>query len=335
MIVRAQAGNQVRRVVDIPVLRHYPLAVSQHDHEASAGLALSLRGQPAEFSEGEVSLDKTIIGAGLILWGLAAAAPLGAQFLPEEIAQRGQWEEFMLGAEIIRSELLGQGVTKPWKLYLKRSDVEAMGAWKNIDKKISTGGRDNWKYEIAAYRIDKLIGLNMVPPAVEKEFKGKAGALSLWAETKYSLLDIMEKGTKMPASAMKSTEDMGYIYRLWCSLIANDDPTQENIKYTEDWRMILIDHSRAFRSDKKYTERLVFGLNGIKKYQADGRPFVIRRVPRELFERIKALDAAAISQAVGPYLADKEIRSVIARIKLIEDEIAAMIKQYGEASVLY
>jgi hypothetical protein len=280
-------------------------------------------------------MDKKLFGIGLIILGLAAAVPLRAQFLPEEIAQRDGWEEFMLTAEIVGSERVGQGVTKPWKLHLKKGDLEQAGAWKDIDKRISTGGRDSWKYEIAAYRLDKLIGLGMVPPAVEKAFRGKPGALSLWTDTRYNLLDVMEQGIKMPVSALKSTEDMGFVYRLWCSLIANDDPTQENIRYTGDWRMILIDHSRAFRSDRKYTERLVFGLNGIKRYQADGRPFIIRRVPRALLERIKALDFDAVKQAVGSYLADQEIQSVVARVKLIEAEMAEMVRQYGQAAVLY
>jgi hypothetical protein len=118
-------------------------------------------------------------------------------------------------------------------------------------------------------------------------------------------------------------------------LIANDDPTQENLKYTEDWRTILIDHSRAFRSDKEYTERLVLGINGIKKTQADGKPFLIRRVPRVLLDKITALDFASIKQAVGPYLTGKEIESIIARTKLIQAEIDAMIKESGEGKVLY
>ena len=175
----------------------------------------------------------------------------------------------------------------------------------------------------------------MVPPAVEKEFRGKAGALSLWVDSKYNLGEIVEQRIEIAESAQKHIEDMGYIYRIWCCLIANDDPTQENIRYTEDWRMILIDHSRAFRSDKEYAERLVFGINGIKRYQADGKPFLILRVPRALFERIKGLDSAAVKQAVGPYLNDKEIQSTVARVKLIENEIAEMVKLYGESEVLY
>jgi hypothetical protein len=288
-----------------------------------------------EFTVRRQAMAKRLLGIGLLLLGVVSVAPLRAQFLPQEIGQRDQWERFLLEAEIVKAEPLSQGVTKPWKLYLRKGDVEAAGAWKNINRKLGGGGRDGWKYEIAAYRLDKLIGLGMVPPAVEKEFRGKAGALSLWADSKYNLVDIVEQGIQFPGSAQKHVDDMGFVYRLWGSLIANDDPTQENIRYTEDWRMILIDHSRAFRTDKEYTTRLVFGVNGIKKYQATGQPYLIRRVPRGLLERIKALDADAIKQAVGPYLTDKEIQAVVARVRLIEKEMAEMIKQHGEGTVLY
>lgn len=258
-----------------------------------------------------------------------------SQFTAEEIAQRAQWEEFLQTAEITKYELIGEGVTKPWKLFLKKDGIEKKAAWKDVDLNLGGGARDCWKYEIAAYRLDKLVGLNMVPPYVEREFQGKKGALSLWVDIKYSVLEIMEQGIKIPETALKKVDDMKYVTRLWYCLIANDDPTQENLKYTEDWRTILIDHSRAFRSNKEYTQRLVFGINGIKKTQADGKPFLIRRIPRVLLDKIKALDFARIKQAVGPYLTDKEIESIIARTKLIQAEIDAMIKESGEGKVLY
>jgi hypothetical protein len=271
---------------------------------------------------------------GVILCLGAVAGAMG-QFSSQQLAQREQWEEFLSTAEIVKSERIGQGVTKPWKLYLKKGDVEASAAWKDVHQNLGGGALDHWRFEIAAYRIDKLIGLNMVPPAVEREFRGKQGGLSLWAESQYNLVQIMERNLKVPKSTQKYIEDMGYVYRLWSCLIANDDPTQENVRYTKDWKMILIDHSRAFRSDKKYTTRLVFGTKGIKKHLADGKPYLIRRAPRALLERIEALDQAGIKQAVGTYLTDVEIESVVARIKLIHDEIAEMIKQFGEDNVLY
>lgn len=266
---------------------------------------------------------------------LLIAPSVYSQFTAEEIARRAQWEEFLQTADITKYELIGEGVTKPWKLFLKKDGIEKKAAWKDVDLNLGGAARDSWKYEIAAYRLDKLIGLNMVPPYVEREFQGKKGTLSLWVDSKYSVLEIMEQGIKIPETAQKKVDDMKYVTRLWYCLIANDDPTQENLKYTEDWRTILIDHSRAFRSNKEYTQRLVFGINGIKRTQADGKPFLIRRIPRVLLDKIKALDFASIKQAVGPYLTDKEIESIIARTKLIQAEIEEMIKQSGEGKVLY
>jgi len=280
-------------------------------------------------------MKKRLLVTNLFLLCLVAGFPVWGQFTAEEVSQRTQWEEFLKAAEIVKYEPIGEGVTRPWKLYLKEGDIEKKAAWKNVDKDLGWGAMDSWKYEIAAYRLDKLIGLNMVPPAVEREFKGEKGALSLWADSKYSLLKIMEEGIKVPKSALQQIDDMKYVTRLWYCLIANDDPTQENIKLTEDLRTILVDHSRAFRSNKEYTKRLVLGMKGIKKNKADGKPFLIRRVPRVLLDKINALDFANIKQAVGPYLTDKEIESIIARKKLIQDEIAEMIKQNGEDKVLY
>ena len=59
----------------------------------------------------------------------AGAAPLTAQFRPEEIAQREMWENFMRTAEIIKFEPVGEGVTHPWKLTLRRGDVEQPALW--------------------------------------------------------------------------------------------------------------------------------------------------------------------------------------------------------------
>ena len=255
------------------------------------------------------------------------------QFQPGEIAQREQWEEFLKTADIVKSGLIGEGVTNPWKLYLRKGAVERKGAWKGIDERHGDFA-DSWKYEIAAYRIDKLIGLNMVPPTVEREFKGKRGDLSLWIENRGSLLDVEEKKIPIPDWAQASINDMKYVSRLWACLVANDDLTQQNILITEDWRTILIDHSRAFRWTKKFTEKLIYGAHGIKTLE-DGRPILFRRVPRRLVDSIKALDFASIKQAVGPYLTDQEIAAVVARKKLILDEIDEMVKQQGEDKVLY
>jgi hypothetical protein len=268
-----------------------------------------------------------------ILLAAAVPAAVRAQFLSDEIALRPAREEFLRTAEIVRSEEIGEGVTKPYKLYLRKDGLELKAAWKN-PQGLMQGFLEGWQYEIAAYRMDKLIGLNMVPPAVEREFQGKPGALVLWAENKYSLLKIMEQGIRIPDEARDHTEKMKWLTRAWDSLIANEDRTQQNILYTGDWRIILFDHSRAFRSEGEFARRLMFGRDGIKKSET-GEPFLFRRVPGWFVERIKTLTYDEIRGAVGTTLTDKEIKAILARRDLLLKEIARMVEEQGREAVLW
>ena len=272
---------------------------------------------------------KIIFIAVLILF-LAQNYNIIAQFTPEELGERANWEEFLKTAEIIKYEEIGEGVTKPIKLYLKKGDTEARGIWKN-PKGIQEGFLEGWEYEIAAYQMDKILELNMVPPTVGREFEGKKGSLQLWVEAEFSLLDIMEEKIAMPASGSESDniQKTKYLTRAFDSLIANEDRTQQNIFYTKDWRVILIDHSRSFRSSDKLTKQLMFGRTGIE----GNKPF--RQLPRAFVEKIKALDFDTIKEAVGLYLQDKEIKAILARKKLILAEIDEMIREKGEENVLY
>ncbi|GAI43886.1 unnamed protein product, partial [marine sediment metagenome] len=102
-----------------------------------------------------------------------------AQFTPEELAERAKWERFLKRAEIVRHEKIGEGITKPRRLYLKIGDIEASGAWKNPTG-VQQGFKEDWEYEIAAYKLDKFLELGMVPPTVERKFKGRRGSLQLW-----------------------------------------------------------------------------------------------------------------------------------------------------------
>ena len=41
---------------------------------------------------------------------------------------------------------------------------------------------ESYKAEIAAYRLDRLLDLHMVPPIVERELDGRTGAAVMWIE---------------------------------------------------------------------------------------------------------------------------------------------------------
>ncbi len=188
---------------------------------------------------------------------------------------------------------------------------------------------EGWQYEIAAYEMDKLLGLNMIPPTVEREFQGEKGSLQFWVASEMSDLERMDKGIRIPKSHLISWNRHKYLARAFDCLIGNEDRTQQNIRYTKDWHTILIDHSRSFRSSRKFTRYLVYGKNGIK-----GKKF-FRQLPRKFVDKIDSLDFESISTVVGLYLTDKEIKAVLKRKELLLTEINEMIEENGEVNVLY
>lgn len=251
-----------------------------------------------------------------------------AQFTPEELAKRPECEQILRDAEIIRVKEIGEGVTKPLRLYLKCEGQEVSGCWKN-PQGMAKGYLEGWQYEIAAYEMDKLLGVNMIPPTVEREYDGKKGSFQYWISGGMSDLERMDQGLEIPEAAVVTWAKSKYLQRAFDSLIGNEDRTQQNIRYSDDWRMILIDHSRSFRTSKKYTDNLIYGKNGAKEQK------LFRVLPRAFVEKVKALTFDSIKQVVGGYLTDKEIQAVLKRKLLLLDEIAEMIKEKGESRVLY
>jgi hypothetical protein len=251
-----------------------------------------------------------------------------AQLSPEELASRDKWEDFLKTAEIVGSVDIPEGVTKPIRVFLRKGELEGSGAWKKVEG-VRQGVLEGWQYEIAAYGMDKLLGLNMVPPTVEREFKGEKGSLQLWMTFEISDLDRMNRQIDVPSSSLDNWTKMKYLMRAFDSLIANEDRTQENVRYTKDWRMILIDHSRSFRSSKKFIKNLVYGKNGIKERK------LFRTLPRAFVEKIRNLNFDSIKEAAGSYLKDEELKAILVRKELLLKEINEMIKEKGEDSVLY
>jgi hypothetical protein len=286
----------------------------------------------------------------IVLTGLALALPLtalllacldadpragsgpAAQFLAEELAQRDKCEAFLQKAEVIESESRqmsgAEAVTSPWVLMLGLDGVKHRGLWKNPEGRMG-GYWEGWQYEIAAYRLDKHFGVGMVPPTVERRFRGTRGSCQYWVDGCISLKEKQEKRRQVPPIKVQSWNRATYLQRFLDNLIANEDRHSNQILITPDWRMILIDHSRSFRTSAKFTKSLLYSAGN-----SEG-PKLMSELPQALVEKLKALDFAAVRSAVGEYLSDDEIRAVVTRRDLILAEIGRLIKVNGEAKVLY
>lgn len=261
---------------------------------------------------------------------LAYTLPSFGQFTPEEIAERPKWEEFLLNANVVEKEQMGgsEAVTNPWRLTLELNGITKNGLWKNPEGRMK-GFIEGWKYEIAAYLFDKYLELNMVPPTVEKRFQENRGSCQLWVDAWMSLKKIKEKKIKVPSVKVFNYNRCLFLQRAFDNLIGNEDRHQNNYLFLEDWRMILIDHSRSFRTGKKWSTELLY----TEKHKEG--PMVMKELPRGLFEKIKSLNYDLIKGFVGEYLNDDEINAVLARKELIIKEIEKLIQQNGEDKVLY
>jgi len=269
--------------------------------------------------------------AAFVLGGtLVLAAPVLGQFTPAEAAGQDRWEEFLRTAEITGKEQMrgNTAVTSPWRLTLEKEGVARDALWKNPSGKMG-GYLEGWQYEIAAYLLNKHLGLNMVPPTVEREFRGDRGSAQLWIPDCMTLKERTEKKIRMPAAKVPGWNRATYLQRAWDNLIANEDRHQNQILITPDWRMILIDHSRSFRSSGKFTTELIF-----TRRHKDG-PKLMSALPRVFVEKIKALTFDGIRAITGTYLTDAEIRSILARRDLILAEIDGLIQNNGKDRVLY
>ncbi|MDP2915573.1 MAG: hypothetical protein Q8O91_08990 [Candidatus Aminicenantes bacterium] len=273
---------------------------------------------------------RSIIVLGLMFGILALGAAAFAQFLPEELAERAKWEEFLKTAEIIASEQMTSGaVTNPWVLTLKQGDVTKRALWKDITGR-PKGYIDSWMYEVAGYELDKLLGLNMVPPTAERRFKENRGSIQLWVDDTKSLRKLNEEKIKPPSYKVFYYNRSLFLQRAFDNLIGNEDRHQDNyLIVMKDWRMILIDHSRSFRSSGKFIKQLTY-----TEKHPEG-PMVMKELPKAFFEKIKGLTVEQIKEAVGEYLSDDEIKAVLIRKDLIVKEIDKLVAKNGAENVLY
>jgi hypothetical protein len=276
-------------------------------------------------------MKKTLLFFLVSMFVICFNLQIFAQFTDEEVAEREKWEDFLKTAEIVGEEQPfndREAVTNPWKLTLEKDGITKNALWKNPEGRMR-GFIENWRWEIAAYRLDKYLGLNMVPPTVERRFENNRGSCQLWIDVKMSLRDKEAQNIKTPSYKVFYWNRALYLQRAFDNLIANEDRHQNQFLITEDWRMILIDHSRSFRTSKKFTKNLIYDEN-----YREG-PRLMKQLPRAFVEKLKTLDQATIKNVVGDYLTDDEIEAVLKRRDLILDWLAKYIKKEGEDKVLY
>jgi hypothetical protein len=241
-----------------------------------------------------------------------ASAPAALQTGSSKIwiGREAEFEEYLKTAPIDREEKIPVGVTKPRHLFFTPGGPIAGAVFKPLRPGRKDGGFfESYKSEIAAYELDKLLGLGMVPPTVERRYEGEVGSLQLWVEN-VTLLKGRDPGTAPDVNAWNRQV---HRQRVWDALTANGDRNAGNLLVDRAWNLILIDHSRCFTTDTHF-------------------PFPITRTDRAFFERLRALDDASLRARLGSLLFDGP-KAVLKRRDKIVQKIAELVKEKGESAV--
>ena len=191
---------------------------------------------------------------------VAAIVPAVAQqAVPESartwIGRAEQIEQFIREAEVVDIKDIGTGVTNPKRAELAPGGLVARIAFKPIRPGNYHGHFESYESEIVAYELDKLLGLGMTPPTVEKRIAGDLGAAVMWAAPTRSFTEFGGPPTA-PAAQMARWNYQLIRAKMFHNLIYNKDPNLGNWLVDPAWNLILIDNSRAFTTATRMVHEL-------------------------------------------------------------------------------
>ena len=151
--------------------------------------------------------------------------------------------------------------------------------------------------ELAAYRLDRVLGLGLVPATVAREIDGKAGALQ-WRPDQTIGMAQATAGAAGGTPWCDTTAQIELLYA-WDALIGNGGRTEASLEWTaQDWILLASDHRFAFAASTDAPAHL------------EGRAL---RIGPELCRRLEALDAGKLRGALEGAASARERNALLRR----------------------
>jgi hypothetical protein len=165
---------------------------------------------------------------------------------------------------------------------------------------------------VAAYELDRILRLDMVPVTVERRIEGDRASVQLWVEGARLLSEVGSETPQNPVNWVRQVRR----HRVFDALIANIDRNAGNMLVDDDWNLILIDHSRAFmKNDTPFLDK-------------------ITAIDRPIYEALKALDEATLNERLKPWLFGKgSVKDLLKRRDKIVKKLEKLTEKLPEGAV--
>ena len=211
----------------------------------------------------------------------------------------GELETFLTRSELTETRELGRGSTRPRLVVLQKNGQTLRGIFKTVEEDAETSdgaAADRYQHEVAAYLLDRRLGLGMVPVTVVREIEGERGSLQRWLEGAVDLHAAETFGLevcKTEAAARQLAQA-----EIFDALIGNAGREPSDVLFpVAGGQVFLIDHSRAFPVSPELA----------------GPAGESHEIPAELVDALRSLSRESLDVELGELLSGRQIEALLAR----------------------
>jgi hypothetical protein len=244
---------------------------------------------------------------------------------PSSLITRAEREEFLLRASIV-SERRTAGRIYAWRVSLDDGKRKHDAAIETEDE--TSPFQRNYRFNVAAYELDKALELHLVPPTVVRTVNERPASVTWWVDD-VAMDERNRRERKIEPPDADSWDRQMQAVRAFDELVSNryrnmspgrdvstapaDGPPRNyawgELLITRDWRIWLIDHTATFGTSKQ-----------LEHHQS------LTRCDRALLRKLRVLNRDGFAQRLATYLSADQLDALESRrallVKHFDDQIA-------------